>query len=276
MFRAAALGRRFGPLLSTVGDAVLSTVFPADCRICENFLTRATRVPLCDACLSSFTRLPATICSTCGAAMEAPFASSAEPGQGPAANENTLCHFCKSRRYHFDYARSFALYEGQLIPAILLLKFERVEPLGVWFAQRLFELVQGEEQLLQADVVVPVPLHRIRQRERGYNQADLIAKPLARKLRLPCRPVLLTRTRARPDKHLLSVTERWESVRGAFATRPGSEVDNLRVLLLDDVLTTGATLDACAQALRSAGAKSVVGLTVARAARPPLISSPES
>jgi ComF family protein len=123
---------------------------------------------------------------------------------------------------------------------------------------------------------VPVPLHRTRQRERGYNQADLIAKPLARKVGVPCRSILLTRTRPRPDKHILSVTERWESVRGAFATRPGSEVDNLRVLLLDDVLTTGATLDACAQALRGAGAKSVIALTVARAARPPLISSSES
>jgi predicted amidophosphoribosyltransferase len=75
------------------------------------------------------------------------------------------------------------------------------------------------------------------------------------------------RTRARPDKQVLSLEERWESVRGAFATRPGSQVDNLRVLLVDDVLTTGATLDACARALREAGAKSVIGLTAGRAVR---------
>jgi predicted amidophosphoribosyltransferase len=77
--------------------------------------------------------------------------------------------------------------------------------------------------------------------------------------------VLLTRTRPRPDKHLLSYEERWESVRGAFATRPGSQVDNLRVLLVDDVMTSGATLDSCAKTLREAGARSVIGLTVARA-----------
>jgi predicted amidophosphoribosyltransferase len=76
---------------------------------------------------------------------------------------------------------------------------------------------------------------------------------------------LLTRIGPRPEKHLLTLDERWEFVRGAFATRPGSQVDNLRVLLVDDVLTTGATLDSCAQTLRDAGAKSVVGLTVARA-----------
>jgi ComF family protein len=121
---------------------------------------------------------------------------------------------------------------------------------------------------------VPVPLHRQRERERGYNQAALISKPLAKRLRLPHK-TLLMRTKARPDKRILTPEERWESVRGAFATRPGSHVDNLRVLLVDDVLTTGATLDACARALREAGAKSVVGLTVARAIRNPLPRSAE-
>ena len=84
------------------------------------------------------------------------------------------------------------------------------------------------------------------------------------------------RTKPRPDKQILSLSERWESVRGAFATRRGSQVDNLRVLLVDDVMTTGATLDACARALREAGAKSVIGLTVARAVRHPVTGSDES
>ena len=114
-----------------------------------------------------------------------------------------------------------------------------------------------------------------RERERGYNQAALLSKPLAKKLRLPHKAVLLMRTRARPDKQVLSLEERWESVRGAFATRPGSQVDNLRVLLVDDVLTTGATLDACARALRDAGAKSVLGLTVAWAVRNRMPNSSE-
>ena len=81
----------------------------------------------------------------------------------------------------------------------------------------------------------------------GFNQAELIARATARRLGLPFKPVLLMRTKARPDKHILSNEERWRIVRGAFATRPGSQVDNKRVLLLDDVMTTGATLDACAE-----------------------------
>jgi len=91
---------------------------------------------------------------------------------------------------------------------------------------------------------------------------------------LPHKAVLLV-VREHAQIAMLSLEERWESVRGAFATRPGSQVDNLRVLLVDDVLTTGATLDACARALRDAGAKSVIGLTVARAIRNPLPSTKE-
>jgi competence protein ComFC len=113
--------------------------------------------------------------------------------------------------------------------------------------------------------VVPVRLHHQREREQGYNQAAPVARRLAKRLRLSYKSVLFTRVRPCPDKQLLSYEEHWESVRGAFATRPGSQVDNLRVLLVDDVMTSGATLDSCAKTLREAGARSVIGLTVARA-----------
>jgi ComF family protein len=130
--------------------------------------------------------------------------------------------------------------------------------------------------LRSMDVVVPVPLHRDREKERRYNQAELLSRPLAKLLRLPHRGVLLVRKRPRPAKHLLTLRKRWAAVRGEFETCPGSQVDNQRVLLLDDVMTTGATLDACSKALRDAGAKSVVALTVARAAHNPLPAAGES
>jgi len=196
-------------------------------------------------------------------------------GWSPKPEQALLCPACVYKTYAFDRARSFAAYQGALVDAILLLKFEQIAPLGAWFAERLAEVVSGEGDVMAADVVVPVPLHRQRERERGYNQAALLSRPLAKRLHLPHKAVLLMRIRARPDKRILSLEERWESVRGAFATRPGSQVDNLRVLLVDDVLTTGATLDACARALRDAGAKSVLGLTVARAVRNPMPNSSE-
>ena len=256
--------------LTEASDAFVSVFFPAGCRICERLLTTASRVPICEECLASFERVPTKLCEVCGRPLPGLAASA-----GPSAQQPLLCPACQDKTYAFDSARSFAMYEGTLIRAILLLKYEQIEPLGAWFAERLAELVAGEGNAMAADLVVPVPLHRERERERGYNQAALLSKPLAKRLRLPHKAVLLMRTRARPEKHLLSLEERWESVRGAFATRPGSQVDNLRVLLVDDVLTTGATLDACARTLREAGAKSVLGLTVARAVRNPLPSSGE-
>ena len=250
--------------LTHAGDALASVIFPGDCRICKELLPDSRRVPICDECFSSFELLPSVACEICGQPL---------PEWIRKDGEQLLCPACRDKTYAFDRARSYGVYEGPLVRAILLLKFEQIEPLGDWFAERLAKLVLSEGDTFAADVVVPVPLHRDRQRERGYNQAALISKPLAKRLRLPHKAVLLVRTRARPDKRILSLEERWESVRGAFATRPGSQVDNLRVLLVDDVLTTGATLDACARALRQAGAESVVGLTVARAIRNRLPSS---
>jgi ComF family protein len=152
-----------------------------------------------------------------------------------------------------------------MVRTIGLLKYEKLTRLGGWFAEQLCQLVQEDEALLGVDVVAPVPLHHARLRERGYNQAELIAKPLARRLHLPLGSYLLVRTKPRPSRLLLSRRERWLTVRGAYETRKQAQVDNLRVLLIDDVFTTGATLDACARALKKAGAKTVIGLTVARA-----------
>jgi competence protein ComFC len=266
--------KQLGACLATARDALVSVFFPAGCSLCERLLTRATRVPICDECLTSFAALPAEVCEICGSPVAALFSApvsdrGAPSSLSPDAEHTNLsgCIACQGRTYAFERVRSYAAYDGQLIRAIILLKFERIEPLAGWFATRLAGVAKRDG--LAADVVVSVPLHRHRERERGYNQADLIARPLARRLGLPYRRVLLTRTKPRPDKHILSLSERWESVRGAFATRQGSQVDNLRVLLVDDVMTTGATLDACAKALRQAGAKSVIGLTVARAVRHP-------
>lgn len=252
--------------LAEASNALIGVLFPAGCRVCDRLLTTASRVPICKDCLSSFIRVPAVACTTCGRPLVE---------FGSAQEQPLLCPACRDHTYAFERARSFALYEGALVKTILLLKFEQIQPLGAWFAERLAEVVQNEAEALAADVIVPVPLHRQRERERGYNQAALLSRPLAKKLGLPHKAVLLMRTQPRPDKHILSLKERWESVRGAFATRPGSQVDNQRVLLVDDVLTTGATLDACSRALRGAGAKSVVGLTVARAVRSPVPNSAE-
>ena len=248
-------------------EALASVVFPAACRICAQNLDTAGPIPFCHACLAGLMQmLPEPLCARCG-----------RPIVSAAASEGIsepLCHFCRAQQYNFDLARSFGVYSQNMARAILLLKYANLAPLGIWFARRLAELVSRYPELFRVDVVVPVPLDKPRMRERGYNQADLIAKPLAHLLRIPLRSYLLARTRPRPNQLRLTRRERWETVRGAYATHRTAQVDNLRVLLVDDVFTTGATLDACSRALKGAGAARVVGLTVARAI--PLSPVPEA
>ena len=213
--------------------------------------------------------LPEPLCAQCGRPI---LSETVEPAAnsafGPGKRENTsprICHLCRRQTYDFDIARSFGRYSLPMSRAILLFKYGEVTPLGGWFAKRLAGLVRANPDAFSADVLVPVPLDAARFRERGYNQAELIARPLARILGIPFRSWLLVRTKPRPDKIRLTRRERWETVRGAYAAHKGAQVDKLRVLLVDDVFTTGATLDACSRALRQAGASRVVGLTVARA-----------
>jgi competence protein ComFC len=255
------------------GDALVSVFFPGGCRLCERLLTRASRLPICEECLGAFAALPARVCAICGSPALA--ASTLRGNRSEVGHESAdavspdreaqTCLACAERKYRFECARSYAAYRGMLVRAVVLLKFERIDPLAAYFGDRVASVARRDG--LCGDIVVPVPLHRTRERERGFNQAELIAREVAKRLGLPLRAVLLMRTKARPDKHILSNEERWRIVRGAFATRPGSQVDNKRVLLVDDVMTTGATLDACAKALLEAGAKSVIGLTVARAVK---------
>ena len=248
-------------------DALASLLFPAPCRICERMLDTGSRIPICQACFAALTQaLPEPLCAQCGRPIV-----SATVTQSISAPQ---CHMCRRGAYDFDLARSFGAYTSAMARAILMLKYGEVTPLGSWFAKLLAQLVARDPDSFAADAVVPVPLDSGRLRERGYNQAELIARPLARILGAPFRSYLLVRMHPRPNKLRLTRRERWETVRGAYATHKGAEVDKLRVLLIDDVFTTGATLDACSQALRRAGASRVVGLTVARAL--PQLLNPEA
>ena len=243
--------------LRGLADALASVIFPAPCRICGETLDNSSRIPICRSCLASLAPISGPLCERCGCliASRIPLETSHAP----------LCHICRRGLYDFEFARSYGVYSPAMARAIILLKHHAVLPLGDWFARRIEEAAKPHPEMYAVDVIVPVPMHRARLRERGYNQADLIARPLAKRLGLPLQSCLLVRTKPRPDKLRLTMRERWRTVRGAYAMHEGAQVDKLRVLLVDDVLTTGATLDACSRALRKAGAAKVVALTVARA-----------
>lgn len=142
--------------MRTPGDALVSVFFPAGCRICDRLLTGASRVPICQECLNSFEAVPERKCEICGQPL---------PALTVTEDEGLVCRACQEKTYAFERARSYGMYDGELVRAILFLKFERIEPLGRWFAERLTAVARCEGRTLAADVVVPVRLHRDRERE---------------------------------------------------------------------------------------------------------------
>ena len=163
---------------------------------------------------------------------------------------------------HFEAIRSWAEFSGPVRNALHDLKYRRNLGLGASLALHLEDLLQQYQW--DINLVTPVPLGKERYQQRGYNQAALIAMPLALGLQLPYNPQILLRTKETRSQVDLSLSERQSNLDGAFQAN-GKAVTDKRILIIDDVSTSGSTLDACAQALMKAGAEAVFGLTVARA-----------
>lgn len=213
---------------------------------------------ICRDCLRAIKPWDGPACAMCGL----PFASSQASPEG-------ICSPCRSNPPHFDRARSFGIYTYPLRDLILHLKFRRRERWGYLLGERLASLAARLDILDDSPLVIPVPLHRSRERERGYNQAELLAKGLCAKLKGPGAPSLAQRVLARkiptaPQSGLRQAARR-ENVRGAFVVARPERLRGRSVIVVDDVMTTGATASACAATLKHAGALRVIVLTLARA-----------
>ncbi|HLL76664.1 MAG TPA: ComF family protein [Pyrinomonadaceae bacterium] len=241
---------------NAVADAALSLFYPLRCAACGFAeVGRRADAPACAACWEATTVFSGdeTLCWKCGtpAHVELP----------PEVRERVRCRRCDADDY--TAARAVGVYEGALRAAVLRLKHE--PHVGARLA-RLLAQAQKRPPLDGATLVVPVPLHAERRRERGFNQAALLARGVASRNRLKLDERSLTRQR-HSERHRagMDVRARRETVEDAFrVTRPRLVAGHV-VLLVDDVLTTGATVSSCARALREAGAPEVFVLTVARA-----------
>lgn len=238
--------------VNAVTQQLLDLLFPPRCVSCG-----ASGAVLCAQCLASMRAPEPPLCHRCGRSLAA----------SPPAQSARLCPFCESGGEipHLDGLRAAGVYEGAVRQAILALKFRGQRRVARPLANLLAACYAREA--LSADLIVPIPLHSSRRRERGYDQARLIAQPLAAQLHIPVRTDLLVRQRATRAQMTLSRSERLTNVAGAFAlTSPAasSVLAGKRVLLVDDVTTTGSTLDAAARALRGANPAAIWGLAVAR------------
>jgi ComF family protein len=172
------------------------------------------------------------------------------------------CPQCEKHGYAFTSLRSWAAFDEPLRSALHRLKYKRDSSLGDAFAPHLSGFVRQLNWPI--DMVVPIPLGKKRRQERGYNQVEALAAPLAQRLEAPHIPAALERTKETRSQVGLSAAERRENMQAAFRANP-SLVTGRRVLLMDDVATTGSTLSSAAEALMSAGAFQIYALTVARA-----------
>jgi len=177
------------------------------------------------------------------------------------------CAACRGQSLGFDAALAFGSYDGALRALCLQLKHEESAWLAPWLTDLLVEAKRDAIAQLPPDAwVVPIPLHWFREWRRGYNQSEALARGLARHLHLPVRK-LLRRAQATHRLAAMSPTERREVMRGAFRVRHRTRLIGRTVLLVDDVLTTGATCGAAARALKQAGAARVVAIVIGRTER---------
>ena len=263
---------------------VLDAVFPPRCAGQQERCEGWSREIFCASCVQTLHRIPTPFCAVCGTPFRvskkdaaSAIAASAISTQNnslenAATNFAEVCADCRANRYHaappFDGLRSLYVFEGAIRRAVHRLKYDNKTALAKPLAVLMRDFLPlsstrfvGTDALTQ---IVAVPLHARRQRRRGFNQSELLARELSHLANVPLQQNLM-RTRDTTPQVELSVRERATNVQGAFALNPNANVKGAAILLIDDVHTTGATLRECAQVLKNGGAQKVYGLTLARA-----------
>ena len=228
--------------------SVVNLLYPPTCLLCRAPLPSGA---VCEECAAAMPERPRPVCACCGVGL---------PGAFDAV---AVCAYCRRRPPRFERARAPWPYAGAVQDAIRRFKYQRRWRIGRWLADDMSLTARASLPLAEVSAVLPVPLHWLKRRLKGWNPAEELAAAVARSLDKPCRPSALRRTRWTATQTRLGWRARSRNVRAAFAARPRLVRDQT-ILLIDDVLTSGATADACALALRQAGARRVFVLTAAR------------
>ena len=232
-----------------MADGLLAVLLAPVCGACEQPLEAPTAGAVCAGCWAAVRTIAPPLCDTCGEPL---------PSWRVISLEQSRCARCRRRPSSVARGRAVGAYDGSLRAIVHALKYDGRQSVARRLARLMAE--HGAEVMTGADFCVPVPLHGARQRARGYNQAAELARHLG-----PPVANALRRTRRTSSQTDLPAARRHANVRGAFAMTRGACVRDSIVLLVDDVSTTGATLDACARVLLEAGAREVRSLTAAKA-----------
>jgi ComF family protein len=242
------------PFLKKLPYRIFALIFPDECRICSAPLEEISRIPVCSTCLGKPQPIDAEyFCVRCRAPFRNRF----------PLDEEGRCTLCRQGLRGFDAAYSFGFYEDELRELIHLFKYGRVQALAKPLGRLLATALPREQSF---DLIVPMPLHWRKRWRRGFNQAALLAGEIGRRGHIPVRNSL-RRVKDTAAQAGLTNAKRRRNVSGAFRAKRQAGLAGKRILLIDDVLTTGATAASCARALRMAGAREVTLLTLARTDR---------
>jgi len=227
--------------------------FPSYCRLCSAYLESPQERVVCHNCWQDIYPEKVAFCLSCGRFFD-------------GVQEPHLCASCLEEKPPFSVHRSCGRYRGKLKDIVLLCKFHNFPVLADGIARIVFGRFKKEEALWWGvDAIVPVPLHPKRERTRGYNHAQIIAKKLSCLAGIELLDKKLVKVKNVPPQMSLAVVDRFKSVKGAFVVGDEEGVKGKVLLLVDDVYTTGATVCECASVLLGAGAKEVRAITVAQA-----------
>ena len=247
---------RFARLFYAAGRKVVRAsvdlVYPPQCVFCARPLERSVDIALCEECRNHLAPAGVVQCQRCAATI-----NPMELGDD--------CVRCRNERYRFNRVLALSRYSGTLRDAVLQMKRSHAEPLMMAMGRLLAERFGDELRLLQHDVALPIPMHWTRRIVRGTNSPELIGQIVARELGIVFAPSSLRRKRRTQKLAELTRQQRKRTLRDAFAVGRGCDFTGARVLLIDDVLTTGTTCDTAARALRQAGAVEINVLVAARA-----------
>ncbi|HOV17004.1 MAG TPA: ComF family protein [Candidatus Cloacimonadota bacterium] len=219
--------------------------YPSVCLLCHERIA-SQEFWLCGKCRDSLNELSKPICNKCGY---------------PLITDE--CPECAENHYVFTQARAVFAYDNAAKALVHALKYRGFTKLGDWFANQIFLSEQGNNYLQEIDCVTAIPLHRVRKRERGFNQSELIAQGLAFRLNKPYFPNLIIRKNYTVSQTTLTGKQRRKNLEGAFFSGKKS-AEGLKVLLVDDVFTTGSTVNEATKVLLQKGAKDVYVLTACR------------
>ena len=240
--------------LRAISTGMIDLLFPPRCSVCGELLERHDAAsPFCPSCMAGIHFIGSPLCTRCGSAFPAE--------EGP----DHLCGDCLVTERPYAVARSVGRYEGTLLKAIHRFKYRGRIGVGDLLGDIMADFAEKAWEMKVFDRVLPVPLHPQRLRERGFNQAVVLARSLSKRCGLPLDLTALRRSRITPPQVGLHRKERSANVHGAFAVAHPERISGRRLLLVDDVYTTGSTLTECARVLIQTKAESVAILTLARA-----------